>query len=169
MTYKAFPIWRELEANVGEQLLIQNGVLVIFDTSSSDNFDRSISALKSVDVTYDVLTAEEANKLFPLFDIPTDFSCIYEHGGGMLLASKCVASLQKAFVQNGGTLNDSETVTKISPGHIIAIETSKANYKAKSIVITAGAYTSKLTTSLGLNLPLQVERTHPLLLATYRP
>ena len=162
MTYNAFPIWKELEKKLGQKLLIQNGMLEIYDKSAVNKETRRLSTLNDLGVKYDVLTGEEVNTRFPLFSVPQTFSGIYEYEGGMLLASKCVAGLQKVFVKNGGTFKDSEIVTNILPGDIVTIQTSKGAYKAKSIIITAGSFTSKLTTSLGLNLPLRVERTHPL-------
>ena len=60
------------------------------------------------------------------------------------------------FIQCGGNLKDGEPVTKIIPGNIVTVVTSKATYQARSIVIAAGPWTSKIVTPLGLNLPLRV-------------
>ena len=162
MTYDAFPIWKEVEKQFGETLLIENGMLEIYNTSNKEDLKNYLSALDYVGVTYDILTGEEVNNKFPLFDVPKTFSGIYEHGGGMLIASKCVAALQKVFVSNGGHFQDTTVVEQIIPGETVTIKTNRGEFKAKSIIIAAGSFTSKLTNSLGLHLPLTVERTHPL-------
>lgn len=160
MTHDAFQIWREVEKDIGETLFIRNGMLEV--TSYQDRIERCLSTLDSVGVPYERMSAEELNKRFPLFNVSESFTGIFEPNGGMLLASKCVAALQKSFKDNGGVFVDSEPVEEIIPGEIVTIKTLNNIYKAKSIIITAGSFTSKLTNQVGLNLPLRVERTHPL-------
>lgn len=61
------------------------------------------------------------------------------------------------FVRYGGHLKDGEPVTKIIPGKIVTVVTSKGtSYQAGSVVITAGPWTCNLTRPLALDLPLQV-------------
>ena len=60
------------------------------------------------------------------------------------------------FVYYGGQLKDGEPVTKIIPGKIVTVVTSKETYRTRSIVITAGPWTCNLTKPLALDLPLQV-------------
>ena len=60
------------------------------------------------------------------------------------------------FVHYGGDLHDGEGVTKILPGTMVTIVTDNDTYKAKSLVVAAGPWTSKLLQPLGLTLPLAV-------------
>ena len=161
MTFDAFDAWKDLEEKYGERLLIQNGMLDIF-VDDSETIKKYVSNLSCVGAPCAVLDAAEVNRRFPLFRIPMTCRAIYEPGGGTLLASKCVSALHRLFVSNGGTFVDSESVMKIDPGEVVTIHTSKSRYMAKSVIIAAGAYTSKLSTQLGLRLPLEVQRTHPL-------
>lgn len=45
---------------------------------------------------------------------------------------------QEQFVEYGGILRHSEKVLHIKPGSVVDIKTSKACYKAKSVIITVG-------------------------------
>lgn len=118
------------------------------------------AVLDSHGIQYDVVTADEINRRFPLLNVPRHHSGILEHKGGMLLASKCVSALQKEFVKRGGTLRDSEQVVNILPGSVVGLVTASSTYHARAIIITAGPFCSKLTKPLGLNLPLKVKGAH---------
>ena len=66
------------------------------------------------------------------------------------------------FVHYGGDICDGEAVADILTGTTVTIVTDKETYKAKSLVVTAGPWTSKLLQPLGLTLPLTVCITHVL-------
>ena len=71
------------------------------------------------------------------------------------------------FVANGGILRDGEPVTHITPGARVTVTSSQRNYDAGSVVITAGAWASKMTRPLGLNLPLKVGYILPIIAESY--
>ena len=163
MSRDSFPLWKILEEEVGEELIIQNGYLEMFDQSEKDflNFKRSCLVLDRVGVKYELLSGKEVNTRFPPFNVPATCYAIYEPEGGTLLASKCVNALQRAFVNRGGRFQDGELVREIIPGDHVRVVTQRGEYTARSLIITAGPFTSKVTSPLGLNLPLRVERVHP--------
>ena len=53
-------------------------------------------------------------------------------------------------------MRDGEKVLSIIPGAVVTVITSLGEHRAKSLVVTAGAWTGPLLASLGLHLPLQV-------------
>ena len=54
-------------------------------------------------------------------------------------------------------LQDGEQVQRVvSDGVIATVTTSKSTHKARSVILAAGPWTSRLTETLGLSLPLQV-------------
>lgn len=63
---------------------------------------------------------------------------------------------QVQFEKQGGILKDEEKVLNIIPGRYVVVYTNKAVHRANSVVITPGAWASKLLKPLGLNIPLQV-------------
>lgn len=60
------------------------------------------------------------------------------------------------FKRWSGVLNDGDKVLRIIPGDIAEVVTSKAKFKARSVIITAGPWTNKMLKDLGLSLPLRV-------------
>ena len=69
-----------------------------------------------------------------------------------------VVQFQEAFRRRGGVIHDGEPVLEVNPisDAIVQVKTSKGEYNAKSVIIAAGPWTSRLTEPLGLHLPLQV-------------
>ena len=47
-------------------------------------------------------------------------------------------------------------VTDITPGPVVTLVTNKATFKAKHLVITAGAWAPTLLKELGIHLPFKV-------------
>lgn len=163
MSRDSFPLWRELEKETGDELMIQNGYLEVFEQTKTDrtNYARCRKVLDAVGAQYEILNGVDVNARFPPFNFPSTCTGIYEPAGGTLLASKCVNSFQKAFVKNGGTFKDNSPVTRIVPGDVISVITPNGKYRTKSLIITAGPFTTTLTSQLGLNLPIQPMRVYP--------
>ena len=60
------------------------------------------------------------------------------------------------FVSAGGVLLDEHRVTEIIPGHEVTVRTTKATFRTKKLVITAGSWTGNLLKTLGLEIPFEV-------------
>lgn len=165
MTKDSFPIWRQLEREVGDTLLIQNGMLQIFSQlEDKSNMQMYLDNFDALNVEYKILSPDQLQERFPLFNIPAGYVAVHEPGGGTVLASKCVLALVKIFRERyGGKLHDTEEVIDVKPGahhQYHSVCTSKATYSAKHLVITAGAWTSKLMDQLALKLPIQPTGVH---------
>ena len=63
---------------------------------------------------------------------------------------------QELFVGHGGQLLDNHKVTRIIPSPVVTVETEKASFRAKRVIVTAGAWTNQLLQHTGLSLPLKV-------------
>lgn len=64
--------------------------------------------------------------------------------------------LQELYKKNGGVLLDNHMVTDITPGPVVTVVTNKAIFKAKQLVITAGAWAPTLLKKLEIHLPFKV-------------
>ena len=68
----------------------------------------------------------------------------------------CV-TFQQQFVRFGGILNDGEAMLDLRPGDIVSIVTNKGHvYRARSVVLTLGAWAAKFLPRIGVKVPLQV-------------
>ena len=73
----------------------QTGALNLYHpTLNQMEIQNSRQNLDTLGVKYDILNAAEINERFSLFNLPRDIHGMYEHRGGFLVASKCVAAFQ---------------------------------------------------------------------------
>lgn len=80
--------------------------------------------------------------------------CIVCFFYGFILSK--LSSSQDQFQKLGGIIRDNEVVTAIEPGPVVTVTTAARVYRAKSVVITVGAWANKLLAQTGLQLPLEV-------------
>ena len=65
---------------------------IIFGGSDVDHF---IKSLEANNIEHQVLSGEEANLKYPhQLQLPNDYTCVFEEYGGILRASKAVATIQ---------------------------------------------------------------------------
>ena len=60
------------------------------------------------------------------------------------------------FLRYGGQLNDGEKVVNIRPGSVVVVETTRGQYRAKSVVLATGAWAGQMAAALSLDIPVQV-------------
>jgi len=70
---------------------------------------------------------------------------------------RCVG-VQREMERLGGVIVDSEPVQRVTADDAdhVTVSTTRTIYRARSVVVAAGPWTSRLTQPLGLRLPLQV-------------
>lgn len=73
-------------------------------------------------------------------------------------APLCWSLSQDLFQKLGGVIRDNEEVTDIKLGAVVTVSTAARVYRARSVVVTVGAWTAKLLAQTGLQLPLEVPR-----------
>uniref|UniRef100_A0A670K9N4 Peroxisomal sarcosine oxidase n=1 Tax=Podarcis muralis TaxID=64176 RepID=A0A670K9N4_PODMU len=154
MLGEAYRLWAELEEEAGTKLHRQTPMLVL---GRKDNpaFQRFWDAMQRNHVPSEALTAESLAQRFPGIHLRGGEVAVCDHTAGILFADKAVKAGQDQFQRNGGTIRDGEKVHGILPGAVITVTTSQGQYRAKHLVVTAGAWANRLLAPLGLHLPLQ--------------
>jgi sarcosine oxidase/L-pipecolate oxidase len=159
MMVDAFKLWDDLEKESNQKIYVKTGLLAI-DSRGSASLDEVESAIKSTpNGAYQRLSGQRLRDRFPTMLFDDSFEAIFDPTGGILCADKCLQAYQRQFVKYGGVLQDGEPVHSVtSDGVVASVKTAKGEYTARSVVIAAGPWTSRLTDPLGLRLPLQPER-----------
>ena len=61
-----------------------------------------VSSLVRHGIEHEVFSGSEANRRYPdQFTLPSDYMCIFEKEGGILLADKALAAIQVSTLQSG--------------------------------------------------------------------
>jgi sarcosine oxidase len=146
-------IWRELEAETGDQLLNACGVLVmapgVGETSHHGKPDfvaRSTEAARDFGITHEVLNGKEVAHRFPQFlNLEGNEKAYYEPGGGYVLPERCINAQLTRAEQLGAVIRAGVEVLSITQtGTGVRVDTTAGTYEADQVVVSAGAWNAPL-------------------------
>jgi monomeric sarcosine oxidase len=94
---------------------------------------------------------------YPAFNLPEDYIAIWDPRAGILMPETCIEVHLEAAQKNGADLrlNERATYWGVEGDHVV-ITTNLGEYRARFLVLAAGAWVSELLQDL--RLPLTVER-----------
>lgn len=151
---RAYELWQELERRTEESLLITTGSI---DTGVSDGpvFNGSLESCRLHGVPHEVLTAAQTNERFPGYRLPGSHRVLFQADGGFLLSERCIAAYVQQAVALGAQVRTGEQVHGWDTGgEGVSVETSRTEYHAPRLVISAGAWAAQLLPQLaGLAVP----------------
>jgi len=154
MMVDAFPLWAELEKEVGEKFFINCGTLDV-RMPGTPGERRVVESMAMHKAPHEVLTSAQMTHKFPAVAAPGGCGAVFDPSGGILRADKCLVAFQTMFKRLGGTIRDSEPVTSLKPGNIVTVTTSQADYQARNVVIATGPWTAKFVSNLNIDIPLK--------------
>ena len=133
---RALPLWRELEAETGEEILQTTGSLDL-----GPGTDVRAAALAECGVEFDVLDGAD---LPPPLRVDGGTTSLVQRDGGVLDA----ASAQRAFLR-GLPVRERTRVTAIDGEGRVHLDGT--TIEAEAVVVTAGAWVSRLLEPLGIS------------------
>ena len=146
---RAYELWRDLEATADEQILHITGSIDAGPPEGS-NFRGSLLSCEEHDLPHDVLTSAELNMRFPGYRLPPETMAVFQGEGGFLLPERCIALFTEQAQALGATVHTNErTLGWETTASGARVSTEREVYDADSLVITAGAWTTKLLPYLG--------------------
>lgn len=146
LAQEALPLWRELEAESGQEILSLTGLL-----DGRDDSTPLRAALDACSAEYELLTPEEAAERF---GIHLDGEVVLELHGGIVRADRARAGFAAGVrVQTGVRVLELTT----TPGGV-RIQTAAGPIEARVAVVAAGAWATPLLASAGISLETSVTR-----------
>ena len=131
-----------------------------FGPADSMNFERYVTSVQECGANVEWLSSTEGSQCFPQFRFNSVLGgggILYDKTAGIVAATKTLQSLCKICVQRGVQIYEKTLVSKIDlSSRPIRVETSQGILEAERVVVTAGAWASKLLPFL--NPRLQVVR-----------
>lgn len=145
-------IWRELEADTGEKLLNDCGVLVMAPGTGPtshhgkpDFVARSIEVARDFGIEHEILDSTEVARRFPQFlGLSGSEKAYYEPGGGYVFPERCISAQLTRAAQLGAQVRTGVEVHSIDQRGTVRIGTSGGTIEAQQVVVTAGAWTASL-------------------------
>jgi monomeric sarcosine oxidase len=136
MARRALLLWRELEGETGEELLVTTGGI---DYGERSSVQPVVETLVDLRVPHEILGPVEAARHWPgfLFDGPV----VHQPDAGRIAADTVVRVLQEDARSHGAQLHFREPVQVLAPdGDRVLVASDAEQYRAKAAVVTAGAW-----------------------------
>ncbi|MGH7598251.1 MAG: N-methyl-L-tryptophan oxidase [bacterium] len=153
---RAYENWVELERESSQRLFQQTGGLMIGPLGGQLVAGAQRSA-QIHHLPHELLSATEIRQRFPAFQPSDEMIAVWEPRAGILFPERCIeAHLQMARQCDAVLQFDEPVATWEHDGNGVRVLTSKGEYRAQRLLITAGAWTSQLIAELAL--PLAIER-----------
>ncbi|MDP9096417.1 MAG: N-methyl-L-tryptophan oxidase [Pseudomonadota bacterium] len=150
-------IWRELEAESGETLFAQIGLLIIAEGNGAPSHGETGFLGSTIDIAtahaipHEIIGSAEIRRRYPQFLVRDEERAYLEPGAGVLFPERCVDLQLRLARAHGAIVRTGETVGSIQPsGSGVSIITDKGRIEAGRVVLTAGAWLPGLA---GGNLP----------------
>lgn len=145
---RAYELWRELEAGIGEQLLYITGSI---DASAVDGevFNESLKSCLLHGLDHEVLTGAELNARFPGFRLPDGHRALLQPEGGFLLSERCIVANVAAAMSHGAEIHGREQVLGWeSSSSGVTVTTSRGVYRADKLIVSPGAWIGSIVPEL---------------------
>jgi len=149
---RAYASWHELEAATGEKIYHETGLLYM---GLKDNplitGVRQSASLYSIPL--DSLGVAELKKRYPVFSVPDQMEILFEPAAGLLLPEKIIPLYAALARKMGAVIHEGENIIDWQlEGDSVVVKTSKTNYRADRLVLSAGAGMGRLLPAFKPNL-----------------
>lgn len=152
----AYPAWEALGKAVGKPFIQKSG-LIEYGTIDSPPIAASQRILTDHNISYEMLTATEANERFPQMHFEDNHNILYQPDGGVAFATPAVLALWQLVRDSGSTALENTKVTQIEAhADSVTVHTENDTYTAEKLVITAGAWTKQLLAQINIEIPIEV-------------
>ncbi|KMY53985.1 MULTISPECIES: N-methyl-L-tryptophan oxidase [Bacillaceae] len=156
---RAQELWYELENTTHHKIFTKTGVLVFGPKGESAFVAETIEAAKEHSLTVDLLEGEEINKRWPGVVVPENYNAIFEPNSGVLFSENCIRAYRELAEAHGAKVLTYTPVEDFEVSQdLVKIQTAKGSYTANKLIVSMGAWNSKLLSKLNINVPLQPYR-----------
>lgn len=153
---RAFDRWHDLEQATGRHLLTECACLNMGPTDG-ELVNGVRAAAREHGLEVEELDGAGIARRFPVFRFPAGFAGVLERHAGFLYVEEGVRAHVDAAVSLGAEIHAEEPVRGWkAAGDGVEVTTDRGTYHAAKLVVTAGAWATKLIADLGV--PLVVMR-----------
>jgi N-methyl-L-tryptophan oxidase len=112
MAVKSMPLWLDLNAQTGERILQQNG-MIEFAAKAHGYEEQSFKTLKDMKLNVRRLEKEEVHRNYPMINTRALKYAVFHPDGGMIWASKAVGAMAGLAQRKGAKVRPQTRVTAV--------------------------------------------------------
>ncbi len=151
---RAYELWQEIEQVSGQTLLVTTGSV---DGGIEDDplFQGALASARLHGLAHEVLTGTEVNARFPGYRLEAGARAVFQPRGGLLASERAIVAHVMAAQAEGAVIQARERVQAWEAvGDGVLVRTDKGEYRARRLVLTAGAWMADLVPALrGVAVP----------------
>ncbi|MBI5035014.1 MAG: FAD-dependent oxidoreductase [Chloroflexi bacterium] len=152
-------LYKKLQADGGEQVGWRTtGSLRVASTPEHYQFlKRQVSQGRAIGLDLEIISPEEAKRLFPEMSIDGVFGAMYLPGDGYLDPSGVTYELARRAKERGAKMYTETLVTGIERGkrgEVTGVVTNQGTIKTEIVVNAAGMWAPRIGAMVGVNLPM---------------
>jgi sarcosine oxidase len=138
---RAYELWRELEAEAGQELLRITGII----EGGGQIYDGVLRSCAEHDLAHEVLNGAEVAARFPAFRLPDEMQIVYQENGGFVVPERCIVAHVEGALARGAELRARERVLEWEEtGSGVCVRTDRGVVEAERLVVTAGAWSDEV-------------------------
>lgn len=149
---RSHEIWRALEAELGVELLTQNGILVVSGKGQralSHGIDAflaaTVNAADQAKVNYSLLDTAAIRARFPAFKFSDGDEGYHDDVSGFVRPELCIEAQLRRARALGADLHLNETVASFQQKDgMVSVTTDNGTYQAKQLIVSAGPWLPQL-------------------------
>jgi len=156
LAWASFPVfkhWTELMG--GPAVFTHTGFVNVVAPQYADNLRRNVEMLKGLGVNTTAITGAELKELQPFANVDDIGAAAYEPDSGYANPAETVEGFRRRATELGARVLQWTAVTSVirQESRVIGVETSAGRIDAGSVIVAAGAWSRRLCTEFGLDLP----------------
>lgn len=160
LVQRAYDLWREVERDAGTSLLTITGGLMVGGPESV-LVKGALQSAHQHGLRHEILGTAALGERFPQFRMPAHMVAVHEPRAGVLRPEAGVASHLQLARQHGAQLRDNDPVIECgSAADGVWAQTATARYRAKQLVVSAGAWVSTLLPRLATRFTVERQVLH---------
>jgi monomeric sarcosine oxidase len=149
MAQESLPLWRELEAEAGEEILTTTGGLDV-----GKGMEERVAALESCGAKFEILDAAECRRRYPYLLVPEGEQVLFQGDAGVVSADRAWQAFARSAVGAGAELREDTSVDHLTvEDGRVEIRAGEERWRAQVAVIAAGAWTRRLLWAVGQDIP----------------
>lgn len=138
---RAYELWRELEEQTDEQLLVQTGLLQIGQPDGVV-LKGVLAAAEEHRLSVQSLTQTQVHERYPQFQLAPGEVGVFESTAGYLLVEKCVKAHLSAATAAGAKWQQQHVTDWSHHGGKFHVETTSTSFTADRLIVSAGPWVS---------------------------
>jgi sarcosine oxidase len=140
----SFARWQALEHDFGERLITVTGGLDI-GLPTGRVVRGAKEACATHGLTHEILRPGEVSRRHPAWQLPPDFEAVWQPEAGFLPADRAILAHVTLARKLGADVRENEPVLAWkATGDRVEVTTAAGRYEAGSLILAAGAWTSRL-------------------------